>query len=124
MSHKLSILIISGGREDAGSASILAMNRLDEAIKSLGYQTLLATTPGDGKSLVKSYHGFGCVILDWDLPGVGSSCQRAAGDILCAIRNMDRRLPIFLIADKTQIQDIPLDIVKEVSVYLPGPGHA
>ncbi len=68
MSHKLSILIISGGREDAGSASILAMNRLDEAIKSLGYQTLLATTPGDGMSLVKSYHGFGCVILDWDLP--------------------------------------------------------
>ncbi len=118
MSHKLSILIISGGSEDAGSASILAMNRLDEAIKSLGYQTLIATTPGDGKSLVKSYHGFGCVLLDWDLPGGGSFCQRAAEDIICAIRDMDRRLPIFLIADKTQLQDIPLDVVKEVHEYI------
>ncbi len=118
MPHKLSILIISGGIEDAESASLLAMNRLDEAVKSLGYQTILATTPGDGLSIVKSYHGFGCAILDWDLPGGGSFCKRAAGDIICAIRAMDRRLPIFLIADKTQLPDIPLEVVKEVHEYI------
>ena len=118
MSSKLPILIISGGRDDAEYASLLAMNRLDEAIKSLGYQTLLVTNPGDGKSLVSSYHGFGSVILDWDLPGSGSFCQRAAGDIICTIRAMDKRLPIFLIADKTQLPDIPLDVVKEVHEYI------
>lgn len=38
MSHKLPILIISGKKEDTESAAILAMSRLEEAIKGLGTQ--------------------------------------------------------------------------------------
>jgi arginine decarboxylase len=100
LSHKLSILIISGKMVDAKSATILAMNRLEEAIKSLGYPTVLATTASDGLSLVNSDHGFGCVILDADIPSDEELKLRTAADarkitdavdIIRAIRAMDKK---------------------------------
>ncbi|MDD1759571.1 MAG: hypothetical protein LUQ44_03105, partial [Methanothrix sp.] len=131
MSHKLSILIISGKKEDTKSATILAMSRLEEAIKSLGYPTVLAETAGDGLSLVNSYHGFGCIILDADIPSdeelrlqtVRQSAKDATNtvnalDIIRAIRSMDKKVPIFLTADKTQLRDIPLEIINEVHEYI------
>ncbi|HNX39177.1 MAG TPA: hypothetical protein PKK11_01230 [Methanothrix sp.] len=68
MSHKLPILIISGKKEDTESAAILAMSRLEEAIKSLGYPMVLAGRACDDLSQVNSNHRFGCIILDADIP--------------------------------------------------------
>jgi len=135
LSHKLSILIIAGKMEDLKSATLLAMSRLEEAIKSLGYPTVLASTASDGLSLVNSYHGFGCIILDADIPSYEETKQQArmrarqqaatdamktinAVDIIRAIRAMDKKVPIFLTADKTQLRDIPLEIINEVHEYI------
>ncbi|MDQ1261603.1 MAG: arginine decarboxylase [Euryarchaeota archaeon] len=127
MSHKLSILIISGKKEDAKSATLLALSRLEEAIKIQGYTTVLAATASDGLSLVNSNHGFGCIILDAEIPSDEELKQQAAADtmkttdavdIIRAIRAMDRRIPIFLTADKTQLRDIPLEIINEVHEYI------
>ncbi|OPY50316.1 MAG: Orn/Lys/Arg decarboxylase, major domain [Methanosaeta sp. PtaU1.Bin112] len=139
MPHKLSILIISAKKEDGKSATILAMSRLEEAIKSLGYPTVLANTASDGKGLVSSYHGFGCIILDADIPSEEELRRRAelqaalragqanaadavravnAVDIIQAIRSMDKKVPIFLTADRTELRDIPLEIISEVHEYI------
>lgn len=131
MSHKRSILIILGKKEDTKSATILAMSRLEEAIKSLGYPTVLAGTAGDGLSLINSYHGFGCIILDADIPSEEELRQQTvrqaatdaantanAVDIIRAIRSMDKKIPIFLTAYKTQLRDIPLEIINEVHEYI------
>ncbi|MDD2756687.1 MAG: Orn/Lys/Arg decarboxylase N-terminal domain-containing protein [Methanothrix sp.] len=110
MSHQLSILIISGRKEDLKSATLQAMSRLEEAIKRLGYPTVLASTASDGLSLVNSDHGFGCIILDADIPSDEELKMRNAADvmksvdavaIIRAIRSMDKKVPIFLTADKT-----------------------
>ncbi|MBN1236275.1 MAG: hypothetical protein JW999_09555 [Methanotrichaceae archaeon] len=131
MSHKLSILLISSRGKGTDSAALLAMDRLNGALTSLGYQTVQASTLEDGMSMVSTYHGFGCVILDWDLPGDGYFClhaaeghqpardvKRAAEEIICTIRAMDRKLPIFLIADKTSLTNIPLEVIREVHEYI------
>lgn len=127
MSHQLSILIISGKNEDLKSATLQAMSRLEEAIKRLGYPTVLASTASDGLSLVNSYHGFGCIILDADIPSDEELKMRNAADamkstdavaIIRAIRSMDKKIPIFLTADKTQLRDIPLEIINEVHEYI------
>jgi len=129
MSHKLSILVISSRGKDTDSAALLAMDRLNEALIGLGYQTIQASTLEDGLSMVSTYHGFGCVILDWELPGCFSQyatdgqqpageAKRAAEEIIFSIRAMDRKLPIFLIADKTCLSNIPLKVIREVHEYI------
>jgi arginine decarboxylase len=121
LSHQLSILIISGKKEDLKSATLQAMSRLEEAIKRLGYPTVLASTASDGLSLVNSYHGFGCIILDADIPSDEELKMRTAADamkstdavgIIRAIRAMDKKIPIFLTANKTQLRDIPLEMAQ------------
>lgn len=69
MSCRLPVLIIASEKYGNGSAFDKAMKRLRDAIHEHGYETTLATTPEDGLAIVVSDPGFGCVFLDWDLPG-------------------------------------------------------
>jgi arginine decarboxylase len=118
MSHKLPVLIIASEKYGDGSVSDLAMKRLMEAIHSLGYEIMTTITPEDGLAQIVSCPGFGCIILDWDLPGGGQFSEKAAEDIIKAIRDRDRRIPIFLIAEKTLVNDLPLEVVEEVHEYV------
>jgi arginine decarboxylase len=118
MSHKLPVLIIAGEKYGNGSASDQAMKRLKEAIHELGYETTITTTPEDGLALVVSDPGFGCVFLDWDLPGGSHFSEHAAEDIIRSIRARNKNLPIFLIAEKTLVGDLPTEVIREVHEYV------
>ena len=118
MSHKLPVLIIASEKYGDGSASDKAMRRLREAINEYGYETTMATTPEDGLAIVVSDPGFGCVFLDWDLPGGSHFSEHAAENIIKSIRARNKKLPIFLIAEKTLVGDLPTEVIKEVHEYV------
>lgn len=118
MSRKLPVLIIASEKYGNGSVSDQAMKRLIEALHELGYETTMTTTPEDGLSLVISDPGFGCVFLDWDLPGESHFSEHAAEDIIKSIRARNENLPIFLIAEKTLVGDLPTEVIKEVHEYV------
>lgn len=118
MSRKLPVLIIASEKYGNGSVSDQAMKRLIEALHELGYETTMTTTPEDGLSLVVSEPGFGCVFLDWDLPGESHFSEHAAEDIIKSIRARNENLPIFLIAEKTLVGDLPTEVIKEVHEYV------
>ncbi len=118
MSRKLPVLIIASEKYGNGSVSDQAMKRLTEALHELGYGTTMTTTPEDGLSLVVSDPGFGCVFLDWDLPGESHFSEHAAEDIIKSIRARNKNLPIFLIAEKTLVGDLPTEVIKEVHEYV------
>lgn len=118
MSRKLPVLIVASEKYGDGSVSDQAMKRLIEAIHELGYETTMTTTPEDGLSLVVSDPGFGCVFLDWDLPGGSHFSEHAAEDIIKSIRARNKNIPIFLIAEKTLVGDLPTEVIKEVHEYV------
>jgi len=118
MLHKLPVLIIASEKYRDESVSDLAMKRLEEAIHSQGYETMMTTTPEDGLAQIVSYPGFGCIILDWDLPGGEHVSEHVAEDIIRAIRARDKKIPIFLIAEKTMVNDLPIEVVEEVHEYV------
>lgn len=118
MSCKLPVLIIANEKYGNGSASDKAMRRLRDAIHEHGYETTLATTPEDGLAIVVSDPGFGCVFLDWDLPGGSHFSEHAAEDIIKSIRSRNKNLPIFLIAEKTLVSDLPPEVIKEIHEYV------
>lgn len=118
MSCKLPVLIIASEKYGNGSASDKAMKRLREAIHELGYETIMATTPEDGLAIVISDPGFGCVFLDWDLPEGSHFNEHAAEGIIKSIRARNKNLPIFLIAEKTLVGDLPTEVIKEIHEYV------
>ncbi len=58
------------------------------------------------------------ILLDWDLEGDNQFDERAALQILRAVRRRNKKIPIFLIADRTLVSELPLEVVKQVHEYI------
>ncbi len=118
MSEGRWVLLIASevGRTD--SVSDRAMERLVEAIGQEGYEVVRTSTPEDGLSLVSSDPSHSAILLDWDLEGDNQFDERAALKILRAVRRRNKKIPIFLIADRTLVSELPLEVVKQVHEYI------
>jgi arginine decarboxylase len=118
MSDKRWVLLIASevGRTD--SVSDRAMERLVEAISNEGYEVVRTTSPQDGLSLVTSDPSYSAILLDWDLEGESQFEERAALDIIRGVRHRNKKVPIFLIADRTLVSELPLEVIKQVYEYI------
>jgi arginine decarboxylase len=118
LSEKRWVLLIASevGRTD--SVSDRAMERLVDAIGDEGYEVVRTTSPEDGLSLVTSDPSYSAILLDWDLEGDSQFEERAALDIIRGVRHRNKRVPIFLIADRTLVSELPLEVIKQVHEYI------
>lgn len=118
MSEGRWVLLIASevGRTD--SVSDRAMERLVDAISQEGYEVVRTSTPEDGLSLVTSDPSHSAILLDWDLEGDNQFDERAALQILRAVRRRNKKIPIFLIADRTLVSELPLEVVRQVHEYI------
>ena len=112
------VLLIASEVGGTDSVSDRAMQRLVDAISKEGYEVVRTTTPEDGLSLVKSDPSHSAILLDWDLESDTQFDERAAIKILRAVRRRNKRVPIFLIADRTLVSELPLEVVKQVHEYI------
>ena len=112
------VLLIASEVGNSDSVADRAMERLCVAIQEEGYRVVRTVTPEDGLSLVTSEPSYSAVLLDWDLPENNQFDERAALRIIRAVRRRNKKLPIFLIADRTLVSELPLEVVKQVHEYI------
>ena len=112
------VLLIASEVGGTDSVSDRAMERLVEAVSDEGYEVLRTSTPEDGLALVTSDPSYSAILLDWDLEGDNQFEERAALDILRGVRHRNKKVPIFLIADRTLVSELPLEVVKQVHEYI------
>jgi arginine decarboxylase len=112
------VLLIASELGGTNSVSDRAMERLCNAISDEGYEVVRTSTPEDGLSLVKSDPSHSAILLDWDLEQEHSFDERAALKIIRAVRHRNKKVPIFLIADRTLVSELPLEVVKQVHEYI------
>jgi arginine decarboxylase len=112
------VLLIASEVGGTDSVSDRAMERLVDAIKEEGYEVVRTSTPEDGLSLVTSDPSQSAILLDWDLEGDNQFDERAALQILRAVRRRNKKIPIFLIADRTLVSELPLEVVRQVHEYI------
>ena len=118
MSEGRWVLLIASEVGGTDSVSDRAMERLVEAIRLEGYEVVRTSTPEDGLSLVTSDPSYSAILLDWDLEGENQFAEGAALAILRAVRRRNKKIPIFLIADRTLVSELPLEVVKQVHEYI------
>jgi arginine decarboxylase len=112
------VLLIASELGGTNSVSDRAMERLCNAIGEEGYEVVRTSTPEDGLSLVKSDPSHSAILLDWDLEEEHQFDERAALKIIRAVRRRNKKVPIFLIADRTLVSELPLEVVKQVHEYI------
>jgi arginine decarboxylase len=112
------VLLIASEVGGTESVSDRAMERLCEAIHEEGYRVVRTSTPEDGLALVKSDPSFSAILLDWDLPENVQFDERAALRIIRAVRRRNGKVPIFLIADRTLVSELPIEVMKQVHEYI------
>src|SRR5580658_4392942 len=112
------VLLIASELGGTNSVSDRAMERLCNAIGEEGYEVVRTSTPEDGLSLVKSDASHSAILLDWDLEEEHQFDERAALKIIRAVRRRNKKVPIFLIADRTLVSELPLEVVKQVHEYI------
>jgi arginine decarboxylase len=112
------VLLIASEVGGTDSVSDRAMERLVDAIAKEGYEVVRTSTPEDGLSLVGSDPSHSAILLDWDLEGENQFDERAALKIIRAVRRRNKKVPIFLIADRTLVSELPLEVVKQVHEYI------
>jgi arginine decarboxylase len=118
MSEGRWVLLIASEVGGTDSVSDRAMERLVDAIGEEGYEVVRTSTPEDGLSLVTSDPSYSAILLDWDLEGENQFAEGAALEILRAVRRRNKKIPIFLIADRTLVSELPLEVVKQVHEYI------
>ena len=118
MSEGRWVLLIASEVGGTDSVSDRAMERLVDAIAAEGYEVVRTSTPEDGLSLVTSDPSHSAILLDWDLEGDNQLDELAALKILRAVRRRNKKIPIFLIADRTLVSELPLEVVKQVHEYI------
>jgi arginine decarboxylase len=118
MSEGRWVLLIASEVGGTDSVSDRAMERLVDAIAAEGYEVVRTSTPEDGLSLVTSDPSHSAILLDWDLEGDNQLDEFAALKILRAVRRRNKKIPIFLIADRTLVSELPLEVVKQVHEYI------
>jgi arginine decarboxylase len=112
------VLLIASEVGGTDSVSDRAMERLVDAISKEGYEVVRTSTPEDGLSLVKSDPSHSAILLDWDLEGEDQFAESAALTIIREVRHRNKRVPIFLIADRTLVSELPLEVVRQVHEYI------
>src|ERR1700759_2256146 len=118
MEHRRWVLLIASEVGGTDSVSDQAMERLIEAIEKENYRVVRTSTPEDGLALVNSDPSHSAVLLDWDLAENNQFDERAALRIIRAVRRRNTKLPIFLIADRTLVSELPLEVIKQVHEYI------
>ena len=112
------VLLIASEVGGTDSVSDRAMERLVDAISKEGYEVVRTATPEDGLSLVKSDPSHSAILLDWDLEGENQFAESAALTIIREVRHRNKKVPIFLIADRTLVSELPLEVVRQVHEYI------
>ena len=112
------VLLIASELGGTNSVSDRAMDRLCGAITEEGYEVVRTSTPEDGVSMVKTDPSYSAILLDWDLEEEHQFDERAALKIIREVRRRNKKVPIFLIADRTLVSQLPLEVVKQVHEYI------
>ena len=118
MSNGRWVLLIASELGGTNSVSDRAMDRLCGAITEEGYEVIRTSTPEDGLSMVQSDPSYSAILLDWDLEQEHQFDERAALKIIRAVRRRSKKVPIFLIADRTLVSELPLEVIKQVHEYI------
>jgi len=86
-----------------------AVKAFTEKLSEMGFPVLRASTLSDAELIFSSNKAISCAIIDWSLK---------PSKLIELMHSQNRNLPIFLVANRLELEKIPLDIVSNTNGYI------
>jgi arginine decarboxylase len=95
------------------------LRRIVSELGPLGHVVVSSAAASDTAALVASDPSFGCVVLDWNLDyDENGDGGRPAEAILGAACSRNAALPVFLMVERSDLDNIPLAVAERVQEYV------
>jgi len=109
------VLIVSG-EFSAGNNEGYRLRELLEALeKTAGCTVISATSYEDALEIFTSRADIGCMVIDWDLE-FEKQCEKMAPEILLdRIRIRNTKIPVILLTDHLETENLPEDVLAQIS---------
>jgi len=108
------ILVVAGPERERLAGETL--RRIVAELGDLGHDIVRSSSITDAAALVASDPSFGCLLLDWNLEY--ESGKRPAMAVLDQVRRHNVRVPVFLMVEREDLDDIPLAVEEIVQEFV------
>ncbi|OQX77520.1 MAG: hypothetical protein B6D64_08120, partial [Bacteroidetes bacterium 4484_276] len=116
--HHWPVLIVSG-EFDFNTDDGLRLTELIEELEGEQELSIVQSlTYEDAAEIVRSRADIGAVVVDWNLPEEDDSEGLTAIDLIRTINERNARVPILLLADRLDTEDIPVEVLQKIDGYL------
>ncbi len=92
-----------------------AVDVLMRELKRRNIEIVVAKHGDDAISVIKADPSLQCVLLDWDLGTQGHAASEA---VLIALRKQNRKIPVFLLADRSVASTVPIISMSKVDDFV------
>ncbi len=116
--HEWPILLVSGQFHEASDEGY-RLNELVTELEEVQYCSVIPSfTYEDAQEIFISRADLGAVIVDWDLPEENPDELMTAPELIDLIRSRNKKIPILLLTDRLEMEEIPVAVLKSINGYL------
>ncbi len=116
--HEWPVLIVSG-EFNADTDEGYRLSELVEELEEVqGCSVVPSFTYEDAAEAIHSRSDLGAVVVDWDLPEEYEWEETTATELIEKIRSRNKKIPVLLLADRLDTEDIPVNVLKNINGYL------
>ncbi|MBC8320796.1 MAG: hypothetical protein H8E34_08750 [Bacteroidetes bacterium] len=116
--HQWPILIVSGQFHEASDEGF-RLNEIVAELEDVQYCSVIPSfTYEDAQEIFISRADLGAVVIDWDLPEENPEEFMTPSELIELIRSRNKTIPILLLTDRLETEDIPVDVIRRIDGYL------
>jgi arginine decarboxylase len=108
------LIVIAQGHDETAAGR--AVRALATTLQATGFEVIIAASGDDARATISSDAAMHAAIVDWDL-GQGADHQDAR-DTLAAIRGRNAKVPVFLLAERTRLSEIPIEAIQQADDFI------
>ena len=116
--HEWPVLVISGQFNEPTDEGH-RLNQLVEELQEVQYCSVIPSfSYEDAMEIFISRADLGAVVIDWDLPEEDFMELMSPLDLIEVVRKRNKTIPILLLTDRLNTEDIPVEALKSIDGYL------
>jgi arginine/lysine/ornithine decarboxylase len=108
------LIVIAEGHDETAAGR--AVRALAATLQAAELDVVIAASGADARATISSDASMHAAIVDWDL-GQGSDHQDAQ-ETLAAIRARNAKVPVFLLAERTRLSEIPIEAIQRADDFI------
>ncbi len=108
-------LVVHNGMNDASAAG-RATAALVQDLRDRNIEVIDALSQGEAEAQIASRALLQAVMVDWELAGPPG--HESARNVIAAVRARSAQLPVFLLASRGSLAEVPADVLGQVNDYI------